>query len=651
MAVVNVHPTTEPREEYSYMCGIAGVIGQQISREQLVAMATAQQHRGPDNSGYFQNGLVSFTHQRLSILDLSERSNQPMTKGGWTITFNGEIYNFREIKAELAASADFQTTSDTEVVLEAWRRWGPACLDKLRGMYAFAIHDDSTGETFLVRDPFGIKPLFYLPLGSGAAFSSELKALEAVYRSRLSVNQTAVSASLMFAWIPESECIWNEVRKLRPGHYLRVSGAGAISEHEFWDFSALISPQRKVISNENEAIDHLEAVLLDSVEHHLIADVPVNAFLSGGLDSSLIVAMARKRLAALDCYTIKFRDTDKKHESMPDDAMYAGRVAKHLGVKLNMIEVAPDVSTLLPRIVSHLDEPIGDSAAINTLLICEAGQANGVKVQLSGMGADELFGGYRKHYANLLAKRYRWLPSFVRRGVVTPLVNRMSVASADGGHRTARWAKRFVEFANLPEHDAFVRSYSYYNAQELAALTNDRGTQGMEGVIAAHRRTFSKAQHLPLLDRMCYTDAQWFMTSLNLAYTDRASMAASTEVRVPFIDKKVVEAAFQIDSALKIRGRTSKYILKKVAERWLPREIIYRPKAGFTMPLRAWVRNDLKGMVDDYVLSSKGLAGREDFDPKALRQMVEQDRKGVEDNAQRIWHLLTLEQWFRNHGL
>lgn len=634
------------------MCGIAGIIGRAATEEELRTLATAQAHRGPDATGYFRNAHLGLTHLRLSIVDLDARSNQPMTKNNWTICFNGEIYNYKELKAQLVGRASFDTASDTEVVLEAWKAWGPSCLQKLRGMYAFALHDAASGMTFLVRDPFGIKPLFHLTLRDGAiAFASELKALEALARPQLTVSQTAVSASLLFAWVPESQCIWNEVSKLRPGHYLRIAANRQVADTAFWDFESLVSASRPVITDEREAVNHIEHVLLDSVQHHLIADVPVNAFLSGGLDSSLVVAMGRKHLDALDCYTIKFRDSDKKHESMPDDAMYAAKVAQYLDVRLNTIEVSPDVTSMLPRIVAALDEPIGDSAAINTLMICEASRANGVKVQLSGMGADELFGGYRKHYANLLAAKYRRLPAYLRTAVIKPLVGGMSVASNSGGRRLARWAKRFVEFADLPEHEAFLRSYTYYSLGELAELTRDHAQQIIAPVVRAHEHTFTHVAHLSLLERMCFTDAQWFMTGLNLTYTDRASMAASTEVRVPYIDKAVVTAAFQIESGLKVKGRSAKHILKRVAERWLPREIIYRPKSSFTMPLRAWVRHDLREMVDDYILSTNGLAGREHFDTAALRRLVDADRQGLADNAQRIWHLLTLEQWLRNHSL
>jgi len=634
------------------MCGITGVVGQNQSIELLRATAVAQSHRGPDNIGYFQNRFVSFSHQRLSIVDLSERSNQPMQKHGLVIVFNGEIYNYQALKAELSSFTDFITTSDTEVVLEAWRKWGASSLKKLRGMFAFSIHDTATGNTVVVRDPFGIKPLFYLPLqGGGLAFASELKAIEIAFRKQLTLNHAAVVASLQWVWLPESICIWKEVKKLNPGHYLEINTAGDIFEHSFWQFDDLIAPKIAMIHNELDAIDTIDKVLLDSVSHHLVADVPINAFLSGGLDSSLLVAMARKNLDRLDCYTIKFRDGDKKQEAMTDDAFYAARVAKDLNVHLNTIEVAPDISRLLTQVVNTLDEPIGDSAAINTLLISQAARDNGVKVLLSGMGADEMFGGYRKHLANLIAARYRILPSALRDGLIAPIVRNLPVASNARGWRLARWAKRFVAFASLPEHDAFLRSYTYYNPDELDALTQGTGSNLIAPLISSHLRTFNSAHNRPLLDRMCFTDVQWFMTGLNLAYSDRASMAASTELRVPFIDKEVMATAFRIDSSLKIKGRTQKYILKKVAERWLPKDIIYRPKSSFTMPLRGWIKGDLREMVDDYVLSRNGLAGRENFNAQFLHHIVKQDRDGLEDNAQRIWQLLTLEQWFRNKGV
>jgi asparagine synthase (glutamine-hydrolysing) len=341
----------------------------------------------------------------------------------------------------------------------------------------------------------------------------------------------------------------------------------------------------------------------------------------------------------------------KKQQAVADDAYYARMVAQALNVNLNVIEIQPDIAALLPKIVEHLDEQIGDSAAINTLLITEAAHKNGVKVLLSGMGADELFGGYGKHLANQLAAYYRMMPTFLRRSVIRPMVNLLPVASNNRGLKLARQSKRFVEFADLPDADAFLRSYSYFGLNELASFAGEESRAAIDNIMQYHHAVFDSARSRSLLDKMCYTDMQMFMTSLNLTYTDRASMAASTEVRVPFIDKEVVKLAFQIDSRLKIKGRTSKYVLKKVAERWLPDEIINRPKSAFTLPLRAWIKSDLRSLIDDYVLSSNGLAGRDLFDVTMLNGIVENDRKGKADNAQRIWQFITLEQWVRNKGI
>jgi asparagine synthase (glutamine-hydrolysing) len=641
-------------QEKSYsskdMCGIAGIVGASSTMAQLERMAESQAHRGPDHTGFLLDNEVAFTHQRLSIVDLDARSNQPMTKGPLTIVFNGEIYNFREIRKQLSGYATFDTTSDTEVVIEAWRKWGPECLPHFRGMYAFAIFDSKTKETFIARDPFGIKPLFYTPIPDGGlAFASELKTLEAYSADRFTLNSEAVNASMMYVWIPENLCIWKEVHKLAPGHFLHVRPNGAFSSIRYSQPLEHIQEEPNLV-DEDLTVDALERCLKNSVDAHLVADVPINSFLSGGLDSSLIVAMAKQELDELDCYTIKFTDDARKHEAMTDDAFYASKVATALNVNLNVIEVQPDIMALLPKIVHHLDEPIGDSAAINTFLICDAARKNGVKVLLSGMGADELFGGYRKHFANQLAARYRILPSPLRRSIISPLVKRIPVASNSRGLRLARWGRRFVEFADLPEPDAFLRSYSYFNPEELIELAGPESRTSVEKIVEYHHSIFNSLPSRSLLDRMCYTDTQMFMTSLNLAYTDRASMAASTEVRVPFIDKEVARIAFQISSKLKIKGRTSKYILKKVAERWLPKDIIYRPKASFTMPLRAWMKTDLREAIDDYVLSSQGLAGRGLFDGDILRDIVEADRSGRADNAQRIWQFLTLEQWLRSKG-
>ena len=633
------------------MCGISGYIkfDSGANRDIVLAMNSAIAHRGPDSQGVWSDDRCALGHVRLSIIDLSDRSNQPLAKNGLVITFNGEIYNYKQLKSSLSDTT-FLTDSDTEVVLEMWRRYGPRALNMLRGMFAFAIHDSATNETFIARDQFGIKPLFYHEGTDGLIFSSELKAIERAAPHKFELNNAAVAASMLYVWIPEEHCILAGVRKLPPGTYLHLDPTGDVEEVRYWSARSLLD-QSINISSEKSASDYLSNVLENSVKAHLVSDVPVNAFLSGGLDSSLLVSMARRQLKSLDCYTIKFSDQDRKHEAMTDDAYYADKVAKHLGVKLNVIEVKPDLASLLPKVVHHLDEPIGDSAAINTFLICEAAQQAGVKVLLSGMGADEMFAGYRKHLANQLAERYRAIPAPVRHFIEQP-VNALPVASSGKGNKVVRWAKRFFSFAGLPEADAFLGSYTYYDFQSLCDAFEEDVSSELNDIKENHHAFFDYARKKrDLIDAMCFTDINKFMVSLNLTYSDRASMAASTEIRVPFIDLEVMKAAFAIDSGLKLKGRNQKHILKKVAERWLPHDVIYRPKSSFTMPIRAWIKNDLRHLVSDYLLSAEGLAGRRIVKPQFIKKLIDDEMTGREDNAQRIWHLLTLEQWLRNHGL
>ena len=331
---------------------------------------------------------------------------------------------------------------------------------------------------------------------------------------------------------------------------------------------------------------------------------------------------------------------------MPDDVHYARKVASRFGINLPSSRRSPDIANLIPRIVDVLDEPIGDPAAINTLLMCEAARDAGVKVLLSGMGADELFGGYRKHLACLLAARYRKVPRTVRRGAKAA-VGRMPVVVNGRGLRHVRWAKRFLTFAELTESEGFRRSYTMFDREGLTGLLGEDLSGEVDDVIEEHDQIYSDSQLTDPVDRMCLADTRLFLPGLNLAYTDRASMAASVEVRVPFVDPAVMDAAFSQPGSEKIRGRTSKAILKDAARQWLPSEIIDRPKASFGAPLRAWISGDLREMVDDQVVS--GDLVRSGFlEGSAVRDLVQADRAGQEDNAKQIWQLLTLEMWCRH---
>ena len=628
------------------VCGIAGCYRQADGQKLVDIMTDRIAHRGPDAAGTWSQtegaAAVHLGHRRLSIIDLSDSANQPFRKHGLVLTYNGELYNYRALRAELVVrGVQFSTQSDTEVVLEAWRHWGPGALSRFRGMFAFALYDTATGELSLARDPLGIKPLYYLRRGTGVVFASELKALTAALGSELRVEPGALVASMLFYWLPEQRCAIDGVRKLPGGSWLTCRPDGTVSVRHYWRIADVAAE-----AAEGPAAD-LADVIEQSVAAHLVADVRVSSFLSGGLDSSIVTVLAHESNAAIDAYTIAFRPQDQRLEAMPDDAVYARKVAAQHGIELHEIEIAPDIVDMLPRIVDVLDEPIGDPAAINTVLMCEAARSNGVKVVLSGMGADELFGGYRKHMACLWADRYNKLPAVVRTGLVEPLVDRLPVSAAGRGLRYPRWAKRFLTFAGLPEEPRFRRSYSLYDPAELAAMLDPQLSGYVAEVIAEHSSVYHDNELSDEVNRMCLADARLFLPGLNLTYTDRASMSASVEVRVPFVDPEVARAAFSLSGKQKIRGTAGKVGLKHAAEKWLPREIVHRPKASFSAPIRAWVSTDLQEIINDVLvkgeLVSSGMLRRD-----ALTALIDDDRAGRQDRAKQIWQLLSLELWYRN---
>ncbi|WEV28742.1 asparagine synthase (glutamine-hydrolyzing) [Streptomyces sp. 71268] len=630
------------------MCGIAGTYRWPDGKAVTDRLTDVLAHRGPDGAGRYSHpagdGEVQLGHRRLAVIDLTETGAQPMVSDGLALTYNGELYNAPELRAELtAAGVRFRGTSDTEVLLAAWRRWGTGCLPRLRGMFAFAVFDERTGNLVLVRDQLGVKPLFLLRRGGGLMFASELKALSAGAGGTLEVDHGALVASLLYYWVPDTRCAFREAEKLPPGSWLRCRPDGRVERGRFWNLREVASEgQERALGGEQP---DLAAVIEESNRRHLLSDVPVATFLSGGLDSSYLTALAARERPGISAYTIGFRAADARFEAMPDDLRYARQVAERYGVDLHEIEIAPNVLDLLPRMTYHLDEPIGDPAAINTYLICSAAREAGVKVMLSGMGADELFAGYRKHLANVLALRYQRVPRPLRRGVAAA-VDRLPVATSRRGLRSVRFAKRFLSFAELPEETAFRRSYTMYDQDELLALVNPDLAGTVDDVLGEHAEVYRDNDLDDFVNRMCLGDARMFLPGLNLAYTDRASMAASTEVRVPYVDVEVVRAAFAVPGDRKIVGRQGKAALKQAASRTLPREIVYRPKGLFSAPLRAWMSRDLaplvREVVHDGVLVNSGFLRRD-----ALARMVAEDAAGRRDFSKHLWHVLSLEHWYR----
>ena len=626
------------------MCGIAGFLNYQDKFIPYInSVADIQRHRGPDHQAVWRNADAALCHQRLSIIDLSDEANQPMQKHGLVIVFNGEIYNYKEVRQRLITkhNVSFNTNSDTEVVLEAYRLFGIDCLSEFEGMFAFAIYNVHTKALFLARDPFGIKPLFYYRKADQFSFSSELKTLVKMPEFDKKVNTKALLAATNYLWLPETECMFEGVNKLASGCYLMRNADGEIKVTKYYQ------PQRKVIQRpQEEIVALLDDSINASVARHMVADVPVSTFLSGGLDSSLLSVLAQKYNPELSTYSINILHEDQKVEQMPDDAKYARMLAKQFNFNHHEVTITPKIANYLPKMVCHLDEPIGDPAAINTYLISEQARKNGCKVLLSGMGADEMFFGYRRQLATLMAMKYQQLPNSIQKFAYWG-AHKLPVQVAGRGFKPGRWAQRFTSFAGLPLSEAYMRSYSYYNNNEMGHLFNRDVEPDLTALISEHDEIFNNFYHGDSINQMCQTDIKMFMNGLNLTYTDRASMAASIEARVPFIDKEVVDLAMSIPGKYKYQNRNQKSILKLVAEKYLPKEIVYRPKASFGAPIRSWISGSLKDMVGD-LLSEKSLKNRGIFNPEFVSKLIADDKKGKKDNAYQIYELLTIELWFQS---
>jgi asparagine synthase (glutamine-hydrolysing) len=624
------------------MCGITGIINGG-SRDVLRRMTDTLAHRGPDDDGlkWFDVTGSGLGHRRLAIIDLSPSGHQPMTNeaGNSWIVFNGEIYNYHSIREELAAKGyRFRSKSDTEVLLCAYQCWGEQCLDKLNGMFAFAIYDVATRRLFAARDRLGIKPFYYHFEKGRLLFASEIKAILASGLVERRPDLCALHTPARFLISPQTgfENIW----KLPPGHFM-VLDDKTLTIQRYWSIQAT-----ETEASEPELTERLDALLRDSVRMQMIADVPVGVFLSGGLDSSIISALMRVNTQQeIHSFTIKFSDEDKKFERMAPDEVYARQVAKQLGFTYHEFEIKPDIEKLLPKVVWHMDEPLSDPAAINTYLMSKAARDLGIVVLLNGMGGDEIFGGYRKQLACLKAETYQGLMPGVLRRVVERAAEMVPVANARRGFRHVRWAKRFLSFASLPRGERFLMS-------DLS-VPPDQFPRLYAGPMPYCETQFYREQAprfnnngLSYLTQMCLNDTNVFLPEHNLTYSDKACMAASIESRPPLTDHRVVEFMFSLAPETRIKGMTQKYLLKKVSERYLPRNIVYRPKAPFASPLRSWIRGPLSTMVDD-LLCEQSIKARGLYDPESISRLVARDRQGLEDNSYLIWTFLTHEIWFR----
>lgn len=627
------------------MCGIIGFNGQ-FHRESLASGLRAIRHRGPDDGGEFvdPDAGVGLGHARLSIIDLSPLGHQPMSDQatGVQLVFNGEIYNYRELRAELEAKGhSFRGHSDTEVLLHMYLEQGTEMFPRLNGIFTVGIWDPRSGVLTVARDALGVKPLYVAESPRGIGFCSEIKGLLHLVPEARELDPAALHRYLTFLWCPGEGTPLKAVRKVLPGEALQLSG-GRIQRR--WTWYRL--PAFRDIAqdlDESAAISGTAQYVRAAVQRQMVADVPVGAFLSGGLDSSAVVAFAREIDPKLRCFTIEAAGGQEAGET--DDLPYARHVAKHLGVSLECVRIdAERMASDLESMVTQLDEPLADPAPLNVLYICQMARQGGMKVLLSGSGGDDLFTGYRRHHALQSERLWSWLPS--------PARHALEHATAALDQRRA-WSRRVAKLfrgAGMTGDRRIANYFAWARNDDLLALYSPRMREAVGGVDAlAPMVDFISPlpRTVAPLERMLALEQRFFLADHNLTYTDKMSMAVGVEVRVPFLDLELVDFAARVPARFKQRGPVGKWAFKRAMEPYLPRDVIYRPKTGFTAPLRRWMRHELRPMVGD-LLSADSLGRRGLFDPVAVNALVEANLAGRVDANHTILSLLCIEIWCRN---
>jgi len=628
------------------MCGIFGVINREekVSRDLVQKACDLIAHRGPDDKDYFTEGRIGFGHRRLSIVDLSEHGRQPMISadGNYVLIFNGEIYNHLEIRHELYGSGyQFKGTCDTETLLYGYIHYGKAILTRLNGIFSFAVYDKIKREIFIARDQYGIKPLYYYHAGGTFALSSEIKTFTALEQFDQSINYTALVDYINFLWCPGENTPFLKVKKLLPGHSLLFNIDSFSFQTECY-YDVPFNGNYAANTSEKDLTNTLETKIFKAVERQLMSDVPLGFFVSGGLDSSLIAAIAQqinggKKITA---FTID-PGKEVKAEGFSYDLDYAVTLSKTLGFDLSIVNSKVDILADFDKMIWHLDEPQADPAPLSVYNISRLARQNGIKVLLGGTAGDDIFSGYRRHQA----LRYNNLINKIPAGVAG--VIKTASQQLDSNKPFNRRLKKILKDVGKSQNEVMAGYFSWIPLPINKSLfLND-----IAGLIETHHPGdyfCNILDHIPKeknsLNKLLYMEMKGFLPDHNLNYTDKMSMAAGVEARVPYLDVDLVNFSTTIPPHLKMKGTTTKYLLKKVAEKFLPREIIYRSKAGFGAPVRKWIVNDMDEMIHER-LSPARLNNRGIFNSNAVQQLIGDNKSGKVDGSYTIWSLLAIESW------
>ncbi len=627
------------------MCGIFGIIDKRREIDPAVIQRScdAIAHRGPDDSGIFTDGALGLGHRRLSILDLSAAGHQPMMSqnGRYVMVFNGEIYNHRELRETYLSDITFRSTSDTETLLEGYVRHGVSFLQRLNGIFSLAIYDRSEQQLLVVRDPLGVKPLYYYQDENYFIFGSEIKSFLPVPGIDRTVSREALFDYILYLWSPGEGTPLVKVKKLLPGHLIniRTAHAGAAEIRQYYH---LPLPSVTAVRSEKEAIDILEQKLLKAVERQMLSDVPLGFFLSGGLDSSLLVAMAKRLHPDTEIQTFTIRTAlNDASEGFVDDLHYAKKVAEYLGVALNIVESDVHIMEQFDGMVWHLDEPQSDPSPINVINICTLARTMGYKVLVSGTGGDDLFSGYRRHTALTYESMMQAIPRPVSRWM------RSAILAVPSFRPAIRRLKKMAEGLGKDAEDRIIGYFHWLPKEEVRALFRGRSMDGYDSESVMRQWFRETPEQQRLLNRELYLEQKSFLVDHNLNYTDKMSMAVGVEVRVPYLDLELIEFAASLPASVKLKDGETKYLLKKVAERYLPAEIIYRSKTGFGAPVRKWITEDLDSRLSSMFGESGNPLMNELFDPAAVHRLRNNNAAKEIDAAYSLWALLSIESWLR----
>jgi asparagine synthase (glutamine-hydrolysing) len=619
------------------MCGIAGVVNSEpewVEADTIHRMCQSIVHRGPDDEGTYVKDGAGLGVRRLSVIDIAG-GHQPVFNEDKTIciVYNGEIYNFPELRRELESRGHrFLTHGDTEVIVHLYEEMGRDCVKRLRGMFAFAVYDTRNRCLLLARDRLGIKPLHYAFAGGRLLFGSEIKSILAVAPELATIDQQALWRYMYFGYIPDPDTAFLPIKKLPPGHVLEFE-RGKVSIHKYWDLPEYSTYQPR---GEEECLQELEQRLAEAVRIRLIADVPLGALLSGGTDSSTIVAlMARAGSRPVKTFSIGFRHADF------NEAPYARLVAERFGTEHRELILEPDVAETLQSLTHSLEEPFGDSSILPTYYISRLARQQ-VTVALSGDGGDEAFGGYERYQVHLQRRTFDWIPEWTGR-FYRDHVHRKLPTSVPGRNLaysvSLPWSERYIEGISLKPFD-----------REMALLSDDFRSAALGDVdpLSAMRRYLDQALARDPLSRVLYLDSKTYLPGDILTKVDRMSMLTSLEVRVPILDHLFLEWVTGLPPEWKMRGKKQKYILTKLAERvGVPKEVLNRPKQGFTLPLGHWMRNELKDLIMS-VLMDSSTRQRGYFNAQGVQRLLDEHFQARRDHSARIWRFLMFELWQRN---